>query len=332
MNCRTAFYPLLSVVFMAGLAGVTCIRVSHLIVPAQVGRGHDAQLHCHFNLGGNILYSVKWFKGSREFFRIGPDGTRPQVFPHLSNMTVDIQRSNVSSVYLRNIQRSNAGTYRCEVSCEGPHFETDFREANMSVVDLPLQGPIIINVQTSYLPGERVALNCTSAPSKPMAILQWSIDGEQVGEPYVKRYIDGSIATLGTPSSEANGRPSAWQNGRESDGELADDSVATVGLEFVVDLPKQMATGAFAIRRVSCTALVGDIYQSVTYANLSIVDGRSAKSIATARTPSHLLHSSNGSSANGRSSHSTWIGLVFCCIFHLVRQTAVDITAAVLRI
>jgi hypothetical protein len=46
--------------------------------------------------------------------------------------------------------------------------------------DLPLQGPIIINVQTSYLPGERVSLNCTSAPSKPMAILQWSIDGEQV--------------------------------------------------------------------------------------------------------------------------------------------------------
>ena len=45
------------------VTGVSSIRVSHLIVPAQVGRGHDAQLHCHFNLGGNILYSVKWFKG-----------------------------------------------------------------------------------------------------------------------------------------------------------------------------------------------------------------------------------------------------------------------------
>ncbi|XP_057378616.1 uncharacterized protein LOC130700650 isoform X2 [Daphnia carinata] len=315
MNCHRALYPLLSVVFMAGLAGVACIRVSHLIVPAQVGRGHDAQLHCHFNLGGNILYSVKWFKGSREFFRIGPDGTRPQVFPHLSNMTVD---------------RSNAGTYRCEVSCEGPHFETDFREANMSVIDLPLQGPIIINVQTSYLPGERVALNCTSAPSKPMAILQWSIDGEQVGEPYVKRYIDGSIPTLATQSSEPNSRQSTWQNGRENDGELAEDNVATVGLEFVVDLPKQISAGAFATRRVSCTALVGDIYQSVTYANLSIVDGRSAKAIATARTPSHLLHSANGSSANWPRSHSTsWIGLVFCYIFYLIRQTAVDTTAAV---
>ncbi|EFX76190.1 hypothetical protein DAPPUDRAFT_55430 [Daphnia pulex] len=170
----------LSYICRWGVTGVSSIRVSHLIVPAQVGRGHDAQLHCHFNLGGNILYSVKWFKGSQEFFRIGPDGSRPQVFPHLSNLTVDIQRSNLSTVYLRNIQRSNAGTYRCEVSCEGPHFETDFREANMSVIDLPLQGPIIINVQTSYLPGERVSLNCTSAPSKPMAILQWSIDGEQV--------------------------------------------------------------------------------------------------------------------------------------------------------
>lgn len=55
--------------------------------------------------------------------------------------------------------------------------------------DLPLQGPIIINVQTSYLPGERVALNCTSAPSKPMAILQWSIDGEQVSSSLFFNFI-----------------------------------------------------------------------------------------------------------------------------------------------
>lgn len=46
--------------------------------------------------------------------------------------------------------------------------------------DLPVQGPIIINVQTSYQPGERVLLNCTSSPSNPMAVLHWSLDGEKV--------------------------------------------------------------------------------------------------------------------------------------------------------
>ena len=128
------------------VTGVSSIQVSHVTVPHQVGRGHDAQLHCHFNLGGNRLYSVKWYKGrlycsfsfhsafssaytvkrvprritrfdlyvitflyrgsidasalfltgSSEFFRVvHPDGGLPspvkfQVFPHLSNLTVDV--------------------------------------------------------------------------------------------------------------------------------------------------------------------------------------------------------------------------------------------------
>lgn len=84
----------------------------------------------------------------------------------------------------------------------------------------------------------------------------------------------------------------------ESD--YGDESVATVGLEFAADLPRQQmsSSGVFAIRRVSCTAFVGDIYKAVTYANLSIVDGRAAKAVATVRTPSHLLHSSSKKKTN----------------------------------
>lgn len=116
----------------------------------------------------------------------------------------------------------------------------------------------------------------------------------QVSEAHVRRYIDGSFSPR---SNEWNTRRSTWQSGRESDGDLADDSVATVGLEFTIDLPMQ-TTGTFALRRVSCTAFVGDIYRSVTHANLSIVDGRSPKAIATIRTPSHLLHSASKLSTN----------------------------------
>jgi hypothetical protein len=38
-----------------------------------------------------LLISSAWSIGSQEFFRIGPDGSRPQVFPHLSNLTIDVR-------------------------------------------------------------------------------------------------------------------------------------------------------------------------------------------------------------------------------------------------
>ena len=47
-------------------------------------------------------------------------------------------------------------------------------------IDLPLQGPTIVNVHSTYHPGEWVSLNCTSAPSNPSAVLYWYIDGEFV--------------------------------------------------------------------------------------------------------------------------------------------------------
>ena len=45
-----------------------------------------------------------------------------------------MQASNESVVSIRNAKHANAGTYRCEVSGEAPDFETDYREANMSII------------------------------------------------------------------------------------------------------------------------------------------------------------------------------------------------------
>ena len=44
--------------------------------------------------------------------------------------------SNESVVTIRNVKSSNTGKYRCEVSGEAPDFETDYREAHMSVVGM----------------------------------------------------------------------------------------------------------------------------------------------------------------------------------------------------
>lgn len=105
---------------------------------------------------------------------------------------------------------------------------------------------------------------------------------EQVSESNVTRYLDGSLRTM---------QERRW--GRESEIDLSDDNVATVGLKLIIDLPKEPSVGHLAVRVVSCTALVGDIYRSVSHSNLTIVDHRSPKATATIRTPSHLLHSAS---------------------------------------
>ena len=52
----------------------------------------------------------------------------------LNHMQMD--HSNESVVTIRNVKSRNTGKYRCEVSGEAPDFETDYREAHMSVVGI----------------------------------------------------------------------------------------------------------------------------------------------------------------------------------------------------
>ena len=40
-----------------------------LIVPELVLLGEEATLECFYDLEGEDLYSVKWYKGGKEFFR-----------------------------------------------------------------------------------------------------------------------------------------------------------------------------------------------------------------------------------------------------------------------
>ena len=71
-------------------AGVASIRLQQILVAHQVGRGEDVQLRCHFLLEGHTLYSVKWFKGSHEFFRYAPKETPAKKVFLLNELTVDV--------------------------------------------------------------------------------------------------------------------------------------------------------------------------------------------------------------------------------------------------
>lgn len=53
-----------------------------VLVPAAVKRGENVNLICQYDLEGDTLYSMKWYKGKREFFRFTPkENPSLQIFP-----------------------------------------------------------------------------------------------------------------------------------------------------------------------------------------------------------------------------------------------------------
>jgi hypothetical protein len=69
---------------------VNCLRLNEVRIPMHTVRDLNARLECHFDLEGEALYSVKWYKDGNEFFRYVPRDQPPaQLFP-LPGVTVDV--------------------------------------------------------------------------------------------------------------------------------------------------------------------------------------------------------------------------------------------------
>ena len=63
------------------------LRVS---VPQAIRKGETAVFMCDFDLEGDNLYSVKWYKGRREFYRFTPKDEFPiKTFP-VGKVNVDV--------------------------------------------------------------------------------------------------------------------------------------------------------------------------------------------------------------------------------------------------
>jgi hypothetical protein len=66
-------------------------------VPAAILRGGTATLFCHFDLEGDPLYSVKWYKGRREFYRFTPkEDPAMKIFP-IFGLEVEVSKLNLLS-------------------------------------------------------------------------------------------------------------------------------------------------------------------------------------------------------------------------------------------
>ncbi|XP_054262156.1 uncharacterized protein LOC128986074 isoform X2 [Macrosteles quadrilineatus] len=210
---------------------VCCLRLTEVRIEQHTVRGNTSQLLCQFDLQGETLYSVKWYKDGNEFFRFLPRDNPPaQIFP-LPGVAVDISRSNESHVTLKDLTLASSGRYRCEVSAEAPSFQTVSDHGDMLTVALPEEGPRISGGKPRYQVGDIVRVNCTSGSSKPAAQLMWFINGEQVNSSYLRG-----------PTVQFVGR-----EGLET---------STLGLEFKVEA-KHFKRGDLKLK---CLATIATVY------------------------------------------------------------------------
>ncbi|XP_021926689.1 uncharacterized protein LOC110833219 isoform X2 [Zootermopsis nevadensis] len=208
-----------------------CLRLNEVRIPMHTVRDLNARLECHFDLEGEALYSVKWYKDGNEFFRFVPRDQPPaQLFP-LPGVSVDIHNSTESQVVLKSVNLSSTGRYRCEVSAEAPSFQTVSDHGDMTVVALPEEGPRITGGRPRYQIGDTVRVNCTSGRSKPAAQLMWFINGEQADSTFLQG-------------------PEIVYTGREG------LETAILGLEFRVK-PKHFRRGDMKLK---CLATIATVY------------------------------------------------------------------------
>ncbi|XP_046387349.1 uncharacterized protein LOC124156915 [Ischnura elegans] len=224
-------------IVLLGLCAITCfqdtmgIRLTEFRVPNQILNGQSAILKCNYDLEGDTLYAVKWYKGYYEFFRYLPED-----IPHITTfprpgVNVNVENSTENSLVLSSVDLSSTGRYRCEVASGYPYFHVVHDEGDMMVIDPPKEDPRMVGVHPRYYFGDTVRINCTSGPSKPAAELNWFINGQQANS----RFLRG-------PFRESN--PEGLEN-------------STLGLEVVVGPVHFRRSGRMELK---CLATIATVY------------------------------------------------------------------------
>ncbi|VEN38596.1 unnamed protein product [Callosobruchus maculatus] len=137
-------------------------------------------LQCRFDLEGEPLYTLKWYKGGKEFYRYIPkEMPNTQVFP-LPGINVDRSKSNPYEVVLRNVQPEATGKYKCEVSSDAPNFYTVMESAYLFVVDVPVDDPVMTVDKEVADVGSTLTGNCSAPASYPAANVTWYLNGRKI--------------------------------------------------------------------------------------------------------------------------------------------------------
>ncbi|XP_065092128.1 uncharacterized protein LOC135712956 [Ochlerotatus camptorhynchus] len=191
-------------------------------------------------MGDEKLYSVKWYKGRREFYRYTPKENPVMKMFSVPGVQVKRTASNESQVMLTNLNALSSGKYSCEVSAEAPSFHTMIVTGDLEVCEVPKHVPLIHGIRPRYRLGDIVRGNCSSAHSRPAANLTW--------------YVNEMPAN---PSHIRNHKPFRDRN--------TDLETSAIGLHFVLS-SHHFQLGKLKIR---CTARIHDIYLQSTEKTIS---------------------------------------------------------------
>ncbi|KAF7279289.1 hypothetical protein GWI33_007422 [Rhynchophorus ferrugineus] len=161
-----------------------------MTAPAIQDPRYDMHLHCRFDMGGEELYAVKWYKDDHEFFRYTPSGPGTISYP-VAGVHVNPNRSECDKsscdLLLTNIRRpESSGAYRCEVSSEAPAFRLASQTHNVTVAALPEKAPIMEGLSGSYTLGDTLSATCTSDFGDPKPTLTFYINKKPVSLDYIK--------------------------------------------------------------------------------------------------------------------------------------------------
>jgi len=166
------------VVSLLAITGAGAIRITDHSIPSNAIRTEDIILECNYDLQGDSLYSVKWYRNGQEFYRHIPTDRPQTVVFRQAGLIVDEYKSTETRIVLRNVDLTTSGKFRCEVSGEAPLFQTATFTNVLIVVDLPDEGPVISGTLPLYNPGDTLSANCSSFNSFPSATLNWYINGQ----------------------------------------------------------------------------------------------------------------------------------------------------------
>jgi hypothetical protein len=85
----TFLYPSLLRLYFSDISvGLRDVRV---VIPTAVKKGDNALLICNYDMEEDSLYSIKWYKGRREFFRYTPkEPESMKTFP-VAGISVEVE-------------------------------------------------------------------------------------------------------------------------------------------------------------------------------------------------------------------------------------------------
>ncbi|CAK1601221.1 unnamed protein product [Parnassius mnemosyne] len=183
-------------IFLLTLQGTLSLRNVQLLVPDSVERGSRVEMKCVYDLEQEVLYTVKWYRGDREFCRYSPRDVPPLKIFRIPGIEVDRDATDSQRLTIQAATRTANGRYTCEVSADAPSFQTAQVHALMYVVDLPKSGPEMQGLKQYYRPGMKLKVECVSHNSLPAANLSFFINSEPAHKQHVWHRVGPANGSL----------------------------------------------------------------------------------------------------------------------------------------